>query len=68
MRADKAMLVRVYECERGSLFLDVDSKAVGIDVDDNAVVRPGQEFRLRNTSPVEFAAVKMVIVTHQQGM
>lgn len=58
----KTLQMLVQKAEPGALFADVDGHHFGLDVDDNLIVRSGQEYCLRNNSEVELARLKMVLL------
>mmetsp|Transcript_125455 Transcript_125455/g.304693 ORF Transcript_125455/g.304693 Transcript_125455/m.304693 type:complete len:84 (-) Transcript_125455:88-339(-) len=61
----KAIQLYILHAEQGALVAELDGEMVPLGVADHLLVRPGQQYCLRNDSEFDYARLKMVLVTLQ---
>lgn len=59
----KTLQMYILGAERGVLVAELDGNILGLEASDHLLVRPGQEYCLRNNSDSQYARLKMVLVT-----
>ena len=62
LAASKSILIFVVSCEPGTLTAAVDLDVIDLSTGHSLVIRPGQEYCLRNSSAATTAQLKMVMI------
>eukprot|EP00933_Yihiella_yeosuensis_P064787 TRINITY_DN6830_c0_g1_i1.p1 TRINITY_DN6830_c0_g1~~TRINITY_DN6830_c0_g1_i1.p1 ORF type:complete len:1243 (+),score=331.87 TRINITY_DN6830_c0_g1_i1:57-3785(+) len=65
MAENKSLMIHVLDSQKGALSADINGDVIQLNQGDSIVVRPLNEYCLRNTSVDAYARLKMVMITER---